>query len=176
MHDRKELFFNLDFYTSVTWWSFYSMAPGWKCEVSLWLFAAGSKVSAATALWNKGGEDFNVALLTSALAPLPASSCRFFQLGPAIFRLFLAQRSSCMRCDSVLLASGYIVWVHQSWLFHKNTTGNWYVCRWEHHVFLSEMREGEEHRMETVCFPNYVFCVCFAYIFIFIAYIVLWYM
>lgn len=60
--NRKELFFNLDFYTSVTWWSFYSITPGWKCEVSLWLFAAGSEVSAATALWNKGGEDFSVAL------------------------------------------------------------------------------------------------------------------
>lgn len=98
--------------------------------------------------------------LTSSLAPLLASSLRFFQLGPTFLsRLFLAQRSSCTRCDSVLLSSGYILWVHQSWLFCKNT--NWYVCRWERHVFLPE----------TICFPNCVFCVCFAYKSIFIAYI-----
>lgn len=147
------------------------MTPSWKCEVSLWLFAAGSEVSAATALWNKGGEDFSVALTHLSVSAFAGFQLQILPTWSRHLQVFLAQRSSCMRCDSVLLASGYIVWVRQSWLFRKNTAGNWYVCRWEPHVFLSEMREGEEHRMEAVCFPNCVFCVCFAYIFIFIAYI-----
>lgn len=72
-----------------------------------------------------------------------------------------------MLCDSVLLASGYILWVRQSWLFYKNTAGNWYVCRWERHVFLWETREGEKHRTETM-FSQ--LCVLHIYIYIYCIY------
>lgn len=166
---ERTFLFNLDFYTSVTCWSGFSMTPGWKCEFSPQCFAAGSQVPAAAALWNAGGEDFRV-----ALTHLSVGAFAGFQLQIFPNWSHHPQRVSCsaqLWCDSLLLASGYILRVHQSWLFRKNTAGNWYVCRWERHVFLSETREGEEHRMKTICFPNWVFCVCIACIFIFLAYI-----